>query len=90
MLLNVYDTYATTINGTILHFDVFLPSSNGNKNTAIRYAKIFLQQIGESIDAITLDRCNFCHTETANPVVKKHIEGNSYFILQMEGCPNPY
>jgi len=90
MKIDVYDTYATTINGDIIHFDVLLPNSDTNEEEAVNHAKTFIKQVGESIDTITLDRCNFCHTETANVTVKQKIEKEGYFILQMEGCPNPY
>lgn len=89
MKIDVYDTYAQSKNGKVIHFDVFLPHG-GDKETAVRYAQGFLASIGESAEALRAERCNFCHSEMAHPVVQAQIEKTGHFILQMEGCPNPY
>ncbi|MEZ5918913.1 MAG: DUF2024 family protein [Alphaproteobacteria bacterium] len=34
-------------------------------------------------------QCRYCHFEHANPVVQRLIKKNGYYILQMEGCPEP-
>lgn len=89
MNIDVYDTYATSNSGKTIHFDVFLPSG-GDKETAVRYARTFLESIGETAEALKSERCNFCHSERANPVVEIEIAKSGHYILQMEGCPNPY
>ncbi len=89
MRIDVYDTHATSKNGSTIHFDVFLPHG-GNKETALRYARQFLDAIGESSEGLKSERCNFCHTESASSVVAESIERSGHYILQMEGCPNPY
>lgn len=89
MKIDVYDTYATSKAGKTIHFDVFL-LSGGSKETAVHYARAFLESIGESADALKSERCNFCHSETAHPVVEAEIAKSGHYILQMEGCPNPY
>ncbi|MFM9865799.1 MAG: DUF2024 family protein [Micropepsaceae bacterium] len=89
MKIDVYDTYATSRAGKTIHFDVFLPTG-GNKETALRHAYAFLKSIGELADALKSERCNFCHSEQANPVVEAEIAKSGHYILQMEGCPNPY
>ncbi len=89
MRIDVYDTYATSKKGHTIHFDVFLPHGS-SKETALRYARQFLDAIGESSEKLKSERCNFCHTESANPTVAESIERGGCYILQMEGCPNPY
>lgn len=89
MNIDVYDTYATSKTGMTIHFDVFLPSGS-SKETALRYAHAFLESIGETAGALKSERCNFCHTEQAQPVVKAEIAKVGYYILQMEGCPKPH
>jgi hypothetical protein len=89
MKIDVYDTYAKTANGSIVHFDVFLKSGE-HKDKALEYAASFLDEIGESTGSITLERCNFCHSEIANPEVIEAVELSGYFILRMEGCPKAY
>ena len=88
MKIDVYDTYATSKTGKTIHFDVFLPSG-GNKETALRHAHAFLESIGETAEALKSERCNFCHSEQAHPVVEAGIAKSGHYILQMEGCPNP-
>lgn len=87
MHVDVYDTYVHTTEGNLLHFDVLLPSGNGER--AVDYARKWLQSIGMNIDVIRQDHCRFCHTEAANPEVQQQVEQHGYFILQMEGCPSP-
>lgn len=89
MKIDVYDTYATSKTGKTIHFDVFLPNG-GSKETAVQYARAFLESIGEAADALKFERCSFCHSEPAPPVVEAEIVKSGYYILQMEGCPNPY
>lgn len=89
MKIDVYDTYATSKEGKTIHFDVFLPTG-GDQETALDFAKVFLKTIDESADAVTSERCNFCHSEAASPLVKQTIKEQGHYILQMEGCPNPY
>ena len=89
MNIDVYDTYATSKAGKTIHFDVFLPSG-GNKEAALRHAHAFLKSIGETAEALKSERCTFCHSERANPVVEAEIATSGHYILQMEGCPNPY
>lgn len=89
MKIDVYDTYATSKAGKTLHFDVFL-LSGGSKENAVKYARAFLESIGEAADALKSERCNFCHSENAPPFVEAEIAKSGHYILQMEGCPNPY
>lgn len=89
MNIDVYDTYATSKVGKTIHFDVFLPEGS-NKETALHHARAFLESIGEAADSLKSERCNFCHSEPAHPAVEAEIAKSGYYILQMEGCPNPY
>lgn len=88
MKIDVYDTYVTSKKGTTIHFDVLLPSG-GKKDMALKFAQMFLEEIGESADSLKQERCNFCHSEIANAAMEKKIQEDGHFILQMEGCPNP-
>lgn len=88
MKIDVYDTYATSKKGKTIHFDVLMPNG-GSKKAALQYARTFLASIGEEADALKSERCNFCHTENAHPVVEAEIAKSGHYILQMEGCPKP-
>ena len=87
MKIDVYDTYAHSKNGHVIHFDVFVKEGTDPK-IAFAYAEKFLIGIGEEETSLKQSHCNFCHTEQANPKVLKTVEEIGYAILEMEGCPN--
>lgn len=89
MKIDVFDSYATTDDETLMHFDIFVETGTSEK-TALSYGQQWLESIGLQRDILKLSRCNFCHTEAANPEIAEHIQQHHYFILQMEGCPQPY
>ena len=88
MKIDVYDSYAKSAD-RIMHFDVFVKTGTA-KSVALQHGKEWLNSIGEDGHGLEQSRCNFCHSETANPEVARAIDNNGYFILQMEGCPAPY
>ena len=47
MKIDVYDTFASSKKGNMIHFDVLL-ASGGKKEDASKYAMVFLEKIGES------------------------------------------
>ena len=87
MKIDVYDSYAKS-DGRLLHFDVFVQSGTSSQK-ALEYGKQWLKSIRESPDSLDQSRCNFCHSEIANPEVERTINQQGYFVLQMEGCPAP-
>ncbi|GAA4810718.1 hypothetical protein GCM10011365_14050 [Marinicella pacifica] len=89
MKIDVYDSFATSNQGRLMHFDVFVESGTSAQQ-ALAYGQQWLLSIGESSAGLKQSHCNFCHSEAANPEVAHHIKNHGYFILQMEGCPAPY
>ena len=87
MKIDVYDSYAKS-NGRLMHFDVFVEAGT-TAQKALEYGKQWLESIRESPESLDQSRCNFCHSEIANPEVERMIAQQGYFILQMEGCPAP-
>ena len=88
MKVDVYDSNAQSSNGQTIHFDVLVESST-SKEKALQYGRIWLERIGESPESLEQSRCNFCHTEQAGQEVQTSIKKDDFYILQMEGCPNP-
>lgn len=86
MKIDVYDSFATSPTRGVMHFDVFVESGS-SPELAHQYGQRWLESIGESAASLSQSRCNFCHSEMANPEVKTTIQAQRYFILQMEGCP---
>ena len=85
MEIDVYDTFASSKIGNTNHFDVLLPSG-GKKEDASKYARVFLEKIGEAADA--LDSCKFCHSERADVEIEQQIQSNGHYIVQIDGCPD--
>lgn len=88
MKIDVYDSYAQRLDGATMHFDVFV-ESGAPADKALEYGKQWLKSVGENPAGLAQSRCNFCHSEVANPEVQRTVQQQGYFILQMEGCPAP-
>lgn len=88
MKIDVYDTYALSKKGHIVHFDVLVMTGTSQEK-AHQYARSWLQSIGENPEGLDQSRCNYCHSENASPAIESAILQEGYYILQMEGCPNP-
>jgi len=88
MKIDVYDSYAKSKGGKLLHFDVFVESGT-SAHTALAYGREWLQSIDETAENLESSRCNFCHSRMADPDVQSAIKECGYYILQMEGCPEP-
>ncbi len=89
MKIDVFDTYATIGSSKPLHFDVMVAHGTP-KEKALAYAESFLVSIGVTKVELKLMLCNFCHSEIANTTMAEDINKHGHFILQLEGCPNPY
>jgi len=88
MKVDVFDTYTKSVKGHTMHFDVLVPEGT-SADKAFEYGKEWLESIGEDSKGLRQELCNFCHTELARSVVESDIQKNGYYILQMQGCPNP-
>lgn len=81
MNIHIYDTHVHTDSGEYVHFDVLVNDENINK--VKQYAESYLASLGISIDNISQSRCNFCHSEIANPEVQQNILEQGYSIIQL-------
>jgi hypothetical protein len=87
MKIAVFDTYAKTQDGKVLHFDVLMPDSD--ESLAVTYAEQWLREIGLDSGDVELTSCRYCHNEDSAPGVIQIIREQGFYILQMEGCPAP-
>ena len=88
MKIAVYDTYYKSASGHLMHFDVLVEDGT-SKDVAFKHARAWLNEIGESGENLQQERCRYCHSENASEDLGKHIQEHGFYILQMEGCPNP-
>ena len=84
--IHVFDTFATSQSGTIMHFDVVTPEKNAE--TALLYAREWLNSVGEGNAQLTPENCAYCHSEaSAPPPMQEEIACKGYAIYKLEGCP---
>ena len=82
---HVFDTYAKTAKGRIMHFDVVLDSKD--QEQAMKYARQWLESIGEADATVNQSNCLFCHSAEAPPELRQQIDTRGYAIYKLEGCP---
>ncbi len=82
---HVFDTYAKTAQGRIMHFDVVMDEKDADK--ALAHAKEWLTKIGFQDATVTQENCVFCHSAEAPPDLRKQINDQGYGIYKLEGCP---
>jgi len=82
---HVFDTYAKTAQGSIMHFDVVLDEKNAVK--ALGYAQTWLESIGVHDAVVTQENCVFCHSAETPTELLKQIDSQGYAIHKLEGCP---
>jgi hypothetical protein len=87
MKIDVYDSYAKDAQGQLMHFDVLVEAGTSPEK-ALKYGREWLESVGKNAADLEQNRCNFCHSEAANPKVKEVVEKEGYYILKMEGCPD--
>ncbi len=80
MKIHVYDTHVNTSSGEYIHFDVLV--NDENVNNVVKFVESYLAKLGVSIEHIKQSRCDFCHSEMANPEVKEHIKRHGHSILR--------
>ena len=82
---HVYDTFAKTSKGAIMHFDVVVDEQD--PLLALNYARAWLESIGQADATVTQENCCFCHSAEAPPELRKQINEQGYAIYKLEGCP---
>ena len=86
MNLAVWDTYITKKDGSIMHFDIIVPSTLKNTNVIFNYGKEYLKTKGLENLNLSSKECVFCHVETLKPAWENIIKDKGYFIYEMENC----
>lgn len=82
---HVFDTYAKSAQGRIMHFDVVMDEKDAAK--ALAYAKEWLASVGFPDAIVTQENCMFCHSAEAPTELRKQIDAQGYGIYKLEGCP---
>lgn len=85
MNIHVYDTHVHTHvhtqAGEYIHFDVLV---NGeNVEHVKKFADQYLASLGVKSEQVKQGRCNFCHSEIANPEVRDDIAKQGHSIIRL-------
>jgi len=86
MEISVYDTVFKKEDGTLIKFDILVPSSFTDLEKIYEFGNSFLKT--ENISAanlISADECNFCHMEVASKVIEDDIRQKGYSIFKHWG-----
>lgn len=86
MKAEVYDTYVTKKDGTLMHFDIIVPTATSYE-TVLTFGANYLQHVGQSGQQMESSHCRFCHIEEATPEMEAAFRAEGFFIMPMEGCP---
>jgi len=84
--VNVWDTYVTKKDGSIMHFDILAPVTIKDTETIYTYGKAYLKTKGQEGQPLSAKQCRLCHIETLRPAWEQDINNKGYFIIEMEGC----
>lgn len=84
--VNIWDTYVTKKDGTIMHFDIVAPVEDTDTTIIYSYGKDYLRTKGQEGQSLSSKQCRLCHIEKLRPEWEKEIDKNGYFIIEMEGC----
>lgn len=86
MKVAVWDTYVTKKDGSVMHFDIIIPSEIKDEATIYNYGKDYLHLKNEEGQLLSSKECNFCHIESATEVMIEAIKEKGYYIIEMQGC----
>lgn len=86
MQIAVWDTYVTKKDGSIMHFDVIVPSNIVDSEVIYKYGNDFLKSKNVDNQPLSSNQCRFCHIESARPEWETSIINKGYYIIEMENC----
>lgn len=84
--VNVWDTYVTKKEGSLMHFDIVAPVEVSDPEVIYQYGRVYLKRKGQQGQALTAKQCRLCHIEVLRPEWEAEIEEHGFFIIEMEGC----
>lgn len=84
--VNVWDTYVTKKDGSVMHFDILAPVEIEDQSIVYSYGRAYLKTKGEEESPLSSKQCRLCHMESLRPAWEQEIEDKGYFIIEMEGC----
>lgn len=84
--VNVWDTYVTKKDGSIMHFDILAPIAIKDTSVIYDYGRAYLKTKGQEGQPLTSKECRLCHVRYLMPEWAADIEKQGYYIIELEGC----
>ena len=86
MNVSVWDTYVTKVDGSVMHFDILVPTGVSDTQVIFDYGKEYLNLKGVGNLSLTAKECQFCHVEVVGPKVLEDIKSKGYSIVELDSC----
>ncbi|MCY0977190.1 DUF2024 family protein [Chryseobacterium wangxinyae] len=86
MKIAVWDTYVTKNDGTIMHFDILVPTEITDTEKIYSYGREYLEKQNQSGQPLSSKECNLCHVEEATSTMKADVELQGYHIIEIQNC----
>ena len=86
MQISVWDTYVSRADGSLMHFDILVPSTITKPQVIYSYGEDYLKTKPFATGKLSAKACRFCHMEVAPPDIAKGVEKLGYYIIEMENC----
>ena len=86
MKVAIWDTYASKEDGSTMHFDIVVPESLKNEQTIHNFGREYLGSKRLKVKEFCINKCEFCHIESATPEMELSIHKKGYYIIEMENC----
>lgn len=83
MKVQIWDSYALSDSGRVLHFDIVVAESTTDTQTILQFGKAYLKEIGFTGPDLNTSRCQFCHVEEPSEEMIRNIKDKSYDIIDL-------
>ncbi len=86
MEVSVWDSYVRRSDGSIMHFDILVPSELTDEAQVFAYGKAYLRGKPFKTADFSARECTFCHIEYVTDDIADQIGKEGFFILELENC----
>lgn len=87
MSVAVWDTYVKKRDGSVMHFDILVPSTLKDALAIHQYGKEYIATKNEEGARLDTEECQLCHVEDAGADIKAAIQSRGYYIIEMDDIP---
>ncbi len=86
MKISVWDTYVKKEGGSIMHFDILVPSEVKDTKIVFDYGMQYLKSKSLKTNILSASECRLCHIEQATEKMISTIAKNGFDIIEMKNC----